>query len=38
MTEANACGTPVLAFANGAAPEVIAHGETGFLSANVEEM
>lgn len=31
MTEAMACGTPVVAFANGAATEVIAHGETGFL-------
>lgn len=31
MTEAMACGTPVVAFANGAATEVIADGETGFL-------
>jgi glycosyltransferase involved in cell wall biosynthesis len=31
MAEANACGTAVLATPRGAAPEVIADGETGFL-------
>jgi len=31
MPEANACGTPVVAFDIGAAREVIAHGETGFV-------
>lgn len=31
MIEAMACGTPVIAFANGASPEVIVDGETGFL-------
>lgn len=31
MIESMACGTPVVAFANGAAPEVIKDGETGFL-------
>jgi glycosyltransferase involved in cell wall biosynthesis len=31
MPEANACGTPVVAFDMGAAREVIAHGETGFV-------
>lgn len=31
MTEAMACGTPVIACARGAAPEVVADGTTGFL-------
>jgi glycosyltransferase involved in cell wall biosynthesis len=31
MPEANACGTPVVAFDLGAVPEVIAHGKTGFV-------
>src|SRR3990172_5621899 len=38
MTEAMACGTPVIAFARGAAPELIVDGETGFLVDDVEEM
>ena len=38
MAEANACGTPVLSFPHGAAPEVIADGETGFLCADVDAM
>ena len=38
MAEANACGTPVLAFPRGAAPEVIADGETGFLCADAAAM
>jgi glycosyltransferase involved in cell wall biosynthesis len=29
--EANACGTPVVAFAEGAVPEIIEHGRTGVL-------
>ena len=31
MTEAMACGTPVIATPRGSVPEVIAHGETGFI-------
>jgi glycosyltransferase involved in cell wall biosynthesis len=38
MIEAMACGTPVVAFGNGAAREVVRHRETGFVVRNVEEM
>lgn len=38
MVEALACGTPVLAFAEGAAPEVVEHGVTGFLCRDEAEM
>ena len=38
MAEALACGTPVLAFPNGAAPEIIEHGKTGFLCADEYDM
>jgi glycosyltransferase involved in cell wall biosynthesis len=31
MVEAAACGTPVIAFPEGSAPEVVRDGETGFL-------
>ena len=31
MIEAMACGTPVIAFANGSVPEIIEDGKTGFL-------
>jgi glycosyltransferase involved in cell wall biosynthesis len=37
MIEAMACGTPVIAFPCGSAPEVIDHGETGFLVDSVDE-
>lgn len=36
--EALACGTPVIAFPNGAVPEAIEHGRTGFLAQHVDEM
>jgi glycosyltransferase involved in cell wall biosynthesis len=36
--EALACGTPVIAFPNGAIPEIVDHGRTGFLVRDVAEM
>lgn len=36
--EALACGTPVVAFPNGALAEVVEHGVTGFLVRDEEEM
>jgi glycosyltransferase involved in cell wall biosynthesis len=36
--ESMACGTPVIAFRRGAMPELIAHGKTGFLCDNIDEM
>jgi glycosyltransferase involved in cell wall biosynthesis len=38
MIESLACGTPVLAFPEGAAPEVIDHGTTGFLCDDEADM
>jgi glycosyltransferase involved in cell wall biosynthesis len=38
MIEALACGTPVLAFPEGAVPEVIEDGRTGFLCHDVGDM
>jgi glycosyltransferase involved in cell wall biosynthesis len=38
MIEAFACGTPVLAFAEGAAPEVVEDGRTGFLCHDETDM
>ena len=38
MIEALACGTPVLAFVEGSAPEIIEHGRTGFLCDDESDM
>jgi len=38
MIEALAVGTPVLAFAEGAAPEIVDHGVTGFLCRDEQDM
>src|SRR6266567_3974334 len=38
MIEAMAVGCPVIAFARGAAPEIVAHRRSGFLVQNVNEM
>ncbi|WP_216900846.1 glycosyltransferase family 4 protein [Synechococcus sp. CCY 9618] len=37
MIEANACGTPVIAWRNGSTPEVIREGVNGFLVTSIEE-
>jgi glycosyltransferase involved in cell wall biosynthesis len=36
--ESLACGTPVVAFPNGALPDIIEHGRTGFLVQDEREM
>ena len=38
VIEALACGTPVIARRCGSVPELLAHGETGFIADTVEEM
>jgi len=38
MIEAMACGTPVIAYSNGAVPEVVKDKKTGFIVKNVNEM
>jgi glycosyltransferase involved in cell wall biosynthesis len=37
MVEAQACGTPVIAFDKGSVPEVVKHGKTGFVVKNITE-
>jgi glycosyltransferase involved in cell wall biosynthesis len=38
MTEAMACGTPVIAFPEGSAPEIVLDGETGFVVDDEDAM
>jgi glycosyltransferase involved in cell wall biosynthesis len=38
MTEAMACGTPVIAYPEGSAPEIVIDGETGFVVDGEHEM
>jgi glycosyltransferase involved in cell wall biosynthesis len=38
MLEAFACGTPVLAFPEGAVPEVVEHGHNGFLCDDEDDL
>jgi glycosyltransferase involved in cell wall biosynthesis len=35
MIEALACGTPVIAYGHGSVPEVLRHGETGFIVGDI---
>ncbi len=37
VAESMFCGTPVIAFNRGAMPELISHGETGFLVSDIDE-
>lgn len=38
MTESMACGTPVLALNQGSIPEVISHGNTGFVENDIDSL
>lgn len=38
MIEAMACGTPVIGMRRGAVPEIVSHGETGFVVDTIDEM
>jgi len=38
LIESLACGTPILAFGRGAVPEIVTHGETGFVVSSLAGM
>lgn len=38
LIEAMACGCPVVAFKRGSVPEIVKHGETGFVVSDIYEM
>ena len=38
MVEAMACGTPVIALHRGSVPEIVKHGETGFVVHSIADM
>ncbi len=37
LVESMACGTPVIAFGRGSMPELIKHGETGYIVEDIEQ-
>jgi glycosyltransferase involved in cell wall biosynthesis len=38
LIESMACGTPIIAFNKGSVPEIVIHGETGFVVETMDEM
>lgn len=38
MIEAMSCGTPVIGWNNGSVPEIVQHGQTGFVVESVDDM
>ena len=38
MIESMACGTPILAFKEGAVPEIVVNGKTGFVVDSMSDM
>jgi glycosyltransferase involved in cell wall biosynthesis len=38
LIESMACGTPIIAFNKGSVPEIVIHGQTGFVVNTIDEM
>lgn len=38
LIESMACGTPIIAFNKGSVPEIVIHGQTGFVVDTIDEM